>query len=391
MTDNEYWFWLCSLNGLGPVTLFPLLMYFGSSSEERRRITVHHTEEEVSQDAPVIRGSICEVGIRRLFEASEAEIMDSGLLTENKCRRLTGSRDTDRIRSSYGKMTAADIRLVPYSSDSYPLSIKQLCDPPLGLFVRGTLPRQDEWLIAVVGARSCTEYGRSTARMICRSIAFSGISVVSGMARGIDSAAHRGCIEGGGRTYAVLGCGADICYPADNIELYESILSSGGGIISEYSPGTEALSWHFPLRNRLIAALSRGIAVIEARKHSGSLITAGRGIELGRDIFAVPGRAGDTLSEGCNDLIRAGAKLVTSPGDILDEFGIIAREYKKSGMSVDSTEKKVYSRLCLTPMTADEISIFTGLGVDMVSSALARMEIKGYIACAGKNQYIIKV
>ena len=390
MTDIEYWYWLCSLKGAGPLVLFPLLYYLGCSEEERKRAGESDNHSELILKSISADKSVLDEGIKRLFLADRQQLVETGLITGKKADAVTAFRHEDSIRAACSRMYKAGIRLVPYTSEEYPRQLKQLYDPPLGLFVKGRLPGSDEWIFSSVGARACSEHGRSVARLISRGLAFAGMSIVSGMARGIDSASHWGCLDTGGRTYAVLGCGPDICYPAVNIELYENILETGG-IISEYPPGEEPLNWHFPLRNRIIAALAKGIIVVEARKKSGSLITAERGLELNRDIFAVPGRSDDILSEGCNDLIRAGATLVTSPADVLDCFGLPVHEYKRKQLPMDSTESKIFSRLTLMPQSADDIMEAAELDISTVSSALTVMEIKGLVKSVGKNQYMIKI
>ena len=223
-----------------------------------------------------------------------------------------------------------------------------------------------------------------------RGMEAAGLKVVSGMARGSDSAAHWGALQEGGRTFAVLGCGVDICYPRENIDLYTEI-SRNGGIISELPPGTRPEGYQFPRRNRIIAALARGIVVTEAKQKSGTLITVEHGLNLGKEIFAVPGRIDDALSEGCNQLIKAGAKLVMQPSDILDEFGILAREYKKNNITLDNSEKVVYASICLVPRSADEIALLTGMEVQNVIHNLISMELKGIIHSVGKNQYVLNI
>ena len=177
----------------------------------------------------------------------------------------------------------------------YPDMLKSLHDPPIVLYFLGSIPAPEEWMIALIGARQCSSYGRQVSRMLARGIAASGLTVVSGMARGSDSAAHWGALEEGGRTFAVLGCGVDVCYPRENIDLYTEI-SRNGGILSEFPPGTKPEGYHFPRRNRLIAALAKGIVVTEAKQKSGTLTTVEHGLDLGKDIFAVPGRIDDALS-----------------------------------------------------------------------------------------------
>lgn len=358
MERNRYWFWISSIPGVGNRTVAKLLSYFGD--------------------------------IEHIYNASGEELKKSGILRASQLNSIIYSRNSDHLDRAYDHMRENNIDCIDMESDSYPTGLKALYDPPPVLFVKGCLPGKDEWMIAVVGARSCSSYGRQLCHMLSRGIACSGVSIISGMARGIDSAAHWGALEAGGRTYAVLGCGVDICYPAENMDLYTEI-TERGGIISEFPPGTPPEPGNFPRRNRIIAALSKGILVVEARRKSGALITVEQGLDLGKEIFAVPGRVNDSLSEGCNRLIRAGARLVMEPADVLEEYGILAREYKKNNITLDNSEKVVYASICLVPRSADELSVMTGMRVQEVIQTLVTMELKGIIHRVGKNQYVLSV
>lgn len=358
MERNKYWFWLSSIPGIGCRTAMKLLKYFDD--------------------------------IEQLFEVSEEVLLESGILKPEQLKHIIYRRNRDVIEKAYDDMLDKGIQCIPFETCDYPETLRVLYDPPITLYVKGKLPGEDEWMIAVVGARSCSCYGSQTARMLSKGIACSGVSVISGMARGIDSAAHWGALEGGGRTYAVLGCGPDICYPAENMDLYVEIVENGG-LISEYPPGIQPEGWRFPMRNRIIAAFSKGILVVEARRKSGALITVEQGLNLGKEIFAVPGRINDTLSEGCNQLLKSGAKPVMQSSDVLDEFGILAREYKKNNITLDNSEKLVYASICLVPRSADELAVMTGMNIQEVMKDLITMELKGIISRIGKNQYVLSV
>lgn len=201
----------------------------------------------------------------------------------------------------------------------YPGRLETLEGMPEKLYVIGGLPQDDRPSLAIVGARNCSAYGKNMAFEYARAMRQSGVQIVSGMARGIDSAAHAGALAGGGISYAVLGCGVDICYPSASRKIYEE-MKLRGGILSEYEPGDAPLAWHFPMRNRLISGLADGVLVIEAKERSGSLITADLALEQGRTVFALPGRVGDLLSEGCNRLIYQGAVPAWKPEVILKEM-----------------------------------------------------------------------
>ena len=223
-----------------------------------------------------------------------------------------------------------------------------------------------------------------------------GVEIISGMARGIDGMGHRGAVLAGGRTYAVLGCGADVCYPREHIGLYSDILEQGGGIISELAPGTAPLPRNFPARNRIISGLSDAVLVMEAGKKSGSLITVDMALEQGRDVYALPGPVNSTLSDGCNRLIRQGAGILLSPEELLEEWGLAdtgsPAERKLGGKkekTLESEEKLVYSCLGLYPKSADQIVSETKLCIRKVLDLLISLELQGYVEEISKNYYVI--
>ena len=207
----------------------------------------------------------------------------------------------------------------------YPERMMPFSDMPEGIYVKGRLPRDDRPSAAIVGGRVCSAYGREQARRFAREMAASGVQIISGLASGIDAAAHEGALEGGGTTFAVLGCGVNICYPRENYPLMRKILAQEGGVLSEFPPGERPLAWHFPQRNRLISALADLVLVVEARKKSGSLITADFALEQGKSVYALPGRVNDSLSEGSNRLIAQGAGIAVEPSVLLEELGISGR------------------------------------------------------------------
>jgi DNA processing protein len=214
-----------------------------------------------------------------------------------------------------------DVTRIERRDPGYPPLLAQLHDPPVGLFVRGSSDSLRKPAVAVVGARSCSAYGAQVARLLGRELAAAGLVVVSGLARGIDGEAHRGALEAGGTTLAVLGCGIDRDYPRAHAGLAARIRESGA-VVSEYPAGTEPAPWRFPARNRIIAGLSLATVVVEARERSGALITSDFALELGREVFAVPGEITAALSAGTNDLIRQGASPLLSPHDVLSALGI---------------------------------------------------------------------
>ena len=217
-----------------------------------------------------------------------------------------------------------EIRYISRESEAWPDRLLPYERMPRGLYVIGSLPDPEKKSVAIVGARACSAYGRAEARRFARELAEAGVQIISGMACGIDGCAHEGALEAGGRTFAVLGSGVDVCYPRENIRIYEK-LAAEGGLLSEYMPGTQPLPYHFPIRNRIISGLADLVLVVEARLRSGSLITADYALEQGKSIWAIPGKNADPLSQGCNRLIAQGAGLAMSPDDILEELGISRR------------------------------------------------------------------
>ena len=233
-------------------------------------------------------------------------------------RMLEFSRGYD-VPGAYGRMKERGIFLVAEGERQYPARLKRISDPPYVLYCAGQLPQEEKKAVALIGARDCTEYGRYMAGQFSAAFARAGVQVISGMARGIDGIGQTAALKEGGYSFGVLGCGVDICYPRENQELYEMLLASGG-VCSEYLPGTGPRGILFPPRNRIISGLSDAVLVVEAREKSGTLITVDMALEQGREVYALPGRATDPLSGGCNSLIRQGAGLVSSPEEVLEEL-----------------------------------------------------------------------
>lgn len=223
------------------------------------------------------------------------------------------------VEGCYGRMRERGICLVTEQEADFPGRLKEIPDAPWALYYVGRLPAEEKRSVAVVGARDCTEYGRFMAKQFGAALARAGVQVISGLARGIDGVSQKGALEAGGYSLAVLGCGVDICYPEENRELYDA-LGAAGGFCSEYPPGTPPKAAFFPPRNRLISGFADGLLVIEAKERSGTLITVDMALEQGREVYALPGRATDPLSGGCNRLIRQGAGLVSRPEELLEEL-----------------------------------------------------------------------
>lgn len=217
-----------------------------------------------------------------------------------------------------------EIRKITRGMAEYPARLREIPDPPACLYVKGRLPENDRPSVAVIGARDCSAYGRSVAMQLGAGLGAAGVQVVSGMARGIDGISQEAALDAGGTSFGVLGCGADICYPAQNRGLYEKLCAEGG-VLSEYEPGTPPRAWHFPPRNRIVSGLADAVVVVEARAGSGTLITVDMALEQGREVYAVPGRVTDGLSVGCNRLIRLGAGLLPDMEEFLEELWAVFR------------------------------------------------------------------
>jgi DNA processing protein len=263
---------------------------------------------------------------------------------------------------------------------AFPPLLAAIHDPPPQLFLRGTAEAEvlSRPAVALVGARSCSSYGRSVARSLARDVAAAGLVVVSGMARGIDGEAHRGALDAGGVTVAVLGCGVDRDYPAAHAELARRICETGGLVISEYEAGVEPAPWRFPARNRIIAGLCRATVVIEARERSGALITADFALEEGREVLAVPGEITSTLSAGTNALLRLGATPVTGAADVLEAYGL--EPANSEVVEVGSVALAILARLGEGAFTADELVRASGIDAGESAAALMELELAGRVA-----------
>ena len=258
-----------------------------------------------------------------VFEASEKALLDSTLSIGKKERWIAyiKERKEENAKREYEELQTKGILFYPEYHPFYPVKLLSIPVRPFGIFVKGKLPDVRQRSLAIVGARDCSEYGQYVARHFAEKMAQNGVAVISGLARGIDGIAQRAAMEAGGESFGVLGCGADICYPKSNEKLYRMCMERGG-ILSTYLPGTPPTPNLFPPRNRIISGLSDGILIIEAREKSGTIITADLALEQGKDVFVIPGRVTDRLSDGCNSLIRQGASLIQSPEQLLEELHI---------------------------------------------------------------------
>lgn len=287
MTEKErmYAYWICSIPMIGGIRAGQLLERFGSPQ------------------------AVYEAGVsgwKEILSDSVAEYMDR-------------QKKSGGLQEEYRQLEEKQIRLVLREEPEFPEKLRKIPDPPYGIFYRGILPESMQPSVAVIGARECSEYGRFVAEELGRYLGSRKIQVISGMARGIDGVSQQAALSAGGVSFGVLGCGVDICYPSQNRGLYEQLQVSGG-LISTYAPGIQPMPAFFPPRNRIVSGLSDAVIVIEARRKSGTLITVDMALEQGKDVYVVPGRITDRLSDGCNRLLTQGAGVFLSPENFLEEF-----------------------------------------------------------------------
>ena len=271
--------------------------------------------------------------------------------------------------------------LTPLDAD-YPERLRNIPDPPRTLYVRGSLPPDDMPTVAIIGARSASDYGLQVARSFGRALAMQGIGIISGMAAGIDSAGQWGAVDAEAKTYAVFGCGLNVCYPARNYLLYDKILQYGGGAISELPLDAPPIGKQFASRNRIIAGLADAVLVLEAREKSGTFITVGDALDQGKQIFALPGRVTDGLSKGCNQLIRQGADILTSPEDVLEYLHLAHHKeqlmLEKDTSMLNPKQQKVYAALDVEAKHLDQLIGKLAMSVQELSAILLELEILGF-------------
>ena len=328
---------------------------------------------------------------KAIYYIEETNLKRHTFLNEKDIERLKKAKKTVNLEMQWEKSVKKKIKFVPYFSDDYPKKMKVITDPPYALYVLGSLPDENVKSAAIVGARNCTSYGEQMALQYGKCLGHAGVQVISGMARGIDGAGQRGALNGDGTTFAVLGCGVDVCYPRENIGLYMDIQKKGG-IISEFLPGTEPLARNSPMRNRIISGLAEWILVIEAKEKSGSLITADFALDQGKDVYALPGPVTSALSQGCHRLIRQGAGILITPEELMDEWNLnrmqIGQKNNKNEKMLESPERMVYSCLDLFPKGIDELMKETELSISELMERLITLELKGYAEEVSRNYYI---
>jgi DNA processing protein len=321
----------------------------------------------------------------RVLGAPMPELLEVEGLRKEIARRISRKEFFPAPSKVLRSLERWGAKMVIYKDPAYPDALKEIHDPPMVLYLRGCDIPKKACFLAIVGSRGPTPYGLRVAENLSQGLARRGVGIVSGLARGIDSAAHWGCLGGHGFTVAVLGTGIDMVYPASNKKLFEDIAMKGA-VITEFPPGTPPEPRNFPIRNRIISGLSRGVVVVEATMNSGSLITASVALEQGREVYAVPGSVQSFKSRGCHFLIKQGAKLVENADDVLDELGMNYPHAAKTdtfktplSSPVEESERKVYDLVGDYPIHIDEIAREGKIEPSVVSAALMRMELRGLI------------
>ena len=287
MKDIEYWIWLSRIEGLNPKLLNALLQKYGSP--------------------------------KTLWSKTKEELLEDGVKEKYACE-ITNNNYREKLDRYLKYMYENDIDIITIRDKYYPDKLRVIYDPPIVLYVKGNKKILNDKSIAIVGCRMCTNYGKSVASKLAYNLSLNNINVISGLAKGIDSFAHKGSLNSKGKTIAVVGCGLDRVYPKENKDLFNQIIKDGGTIVSEYIIGTKPIAKNFPRRNRIISGMSDGVIVVEAREKSGTLITVDFALDQGKNIYAIPGNIDNQNSYGTNALIKEGAKSITNIKDVLEDL-----------------------------------------------------------------------
>lgn len=360
MADIRYWIALSMLSDIGPLSARKLLSAFGTPE--------------------------------KIFNARLDELLEIENIGRNRASSITQFSSWKDVEKQAKLIEQRGITAVSFESPSYPELLREIDAAPLILYMKGSLVPQDRYAIAVVGSRKLTEYGASVSDSLAEALASLGFTIVSGMARGVDSLAHNAALRAGGRTIAVLGSGVDVPYPPENKTLMERIAGSGS-VVSEFPPGTPPDKENFPRRNRIISGLSLGVLIAEATSDSGALITARYAADQGREVFAVPGNISSANSAGANELIRKGAVLVRHANDIVEELAPVLKGFiraaGKAAIDITEDEQSLCTLLSGEPKQVDDISRESGLPSSKVLGALLGLEMKGAVKqITGKRFYL---
>jgi DNA processing protein len=358
LSEKKYWLGFSLIAGIGPKRLFDLYRSFGS--------------------------------LQTAWYATASDLCQTGL-SQRAVERLIEQRASIDPDAELEKVETAGAWLLTLDDERYPALLRELDAPPALLYVRGRLVPQDAKALSVVGTRKATKYGRDATYHLAGTLAKQGITIISGLALGVDTLAHRAALDNNGRTIAVMGCGVDVVYPHENADLIQRIARQGA-LISEFPLGTQPIPANFPRRNRIISGLALGVLVTEAPKRSGSLITASLAAEQGREVFAVPANIYNQTGRGTNRLIQDGAKLVMDVHDILEEFEIAAdtvqtRQVTEKVVPANATEEQLLEHLAADPIHIDDLARLCDLPVAEITSALTILELKGLAQMVGHMQY----
>jgi len=363
MTEKEALYLLSHIVGIGAVSLLKLKEYYSD--------------------------------YRTAWNATVSSLEKSGILKPKRIGAFAACKKKEaEILEEYHELSEKGIRYIAHFESEYPKRLQVYHDRPAGLYVKGRLPDEDKPAAAIIGARNCTEYGWDTAYSLAERLAERGVQIISGLAYGVDRAAHEGALKACGSTYAVLGTGINICYPREHYGLFED-MQKAGGVISEFVPGMIPASMNFPMRNRIISGLSDVVIITEAREKSGSLITADLALDQGKEVFAVPGRWNDPLSAGCNRLLQMGAAVCLGVHDIFECLGM--KDEKKTGVDKISEKRlakkeiMVYSFLDSRPKYLEEIVKNCQMSVSEAMEILMNLELAGLVQSAGNQYYCRKM
>lgn len=354
---RQYWVGFSLVKGIGAVRFQTLLDFFGRA--------------DIAWQAP-------------------AEALREAGLSANLVENFLRLRASVNLEKIWDGILAQAIAVLTWEDPGYPRRLKEIAQPPPVLYLRGEVCPEDEWAVAIVGTRRVTAYGRQVAEEVATTLARSGVTIVSGLARGVDGIAHQAALNAGGRTLAILGSGVDRIYPPEHRRLSEGIIDVGA-LVSDYPPGTAPEAVNFPPRNRIISGLSLAVVVIEAGLSSGALITASFATEQGRDVFAVPGNIYAPQSQGTNRLIRDGAFPLLDPNEILEALELtMVNEHRaaRTVLPADALEARLIELLSNEPLHVDEIRSKTELPIEKVTATLAMMELKGMVRQVGGMSYV---
>jgi DNA processing protein len=354
----KYWLALIFIHNVGPITV-------------NRILAAYKDPEDV-------------------FRATEQDLMHYSGLPRYRARLITSFNDWKRVDTEYEKIIKNNILIITKRDESYPEALKELDNAPPFLYVKGDFQESDKFALAIVGSRNATDYGITVTERMASSLASSGFTIVSGLARGIDTAAHRSALRAKGRTIAVLGCGIDVPYPYENKHLLKNI-PLNGAVISEFPTGTRPIRENFPRRNRIISALSLGVLVVEASEKSGSLITARHAVNQGKEVFAVPGNILNNNSKGTHALIKEGARIVDNPDDIIEELGPLLkgllRQRQRSLPELSEAEKELLSFLSREPKHVEVIIRESKMTASSIMTHLLSLELKGVVKQWDGNKF----